>query len=307
MAKVLIVDDNEQNIEITKDLLSTWGYEVYIAKQGGKALDLANTYNPDVILLDVMLPGMNGFEICKKLKSNISTESIPIIMLTVLNEVDDRIRGFNAGADVFLSKPIIYQELKNRVAWAVNTKKIYSNMEHTDQIAKSFLNIMKLKDNKLYLHSCNVKNYCKKVGKLMLVTDENMDKLLIGALLHDIGKIVSDEVDKHIEYGLDIISPLNLNKWLQGFIRNHHEQLNGQGFPDGLRGKDMSLELKIIITINRFVELFEQLESKEASIVALSDECEKGCWSLEVLDALKQVLKDENFIKSIDGDLSSKM
>ena len=144
MDKILIVDDNKQNCEIMKDLLSTWEYDVYVAFGGNEAISIAINKEPAVILLDVMLPGMNGFEICKKLKSNPDTQNIFIIMLTVLNEVEDRIRGFNVGADVFLSKPIVYQELRNRVAWAINSKKAFDNMEYKNDVIKSFLKILKL-------------------------------------------------------------------------------------------------------------------------------------------------------------------
>lgn len=300
MEKVLVVDDNEQNCEIMEDLLCTWGYGVYIAVEGNEAFDLACKYEPDVILLDVMLPGMNGFAICKKLKSNTSTQNIPIIMLTVLNEVEDRIRGFNVGADVFLSKPIIYQELKNRVAWAINSKKALSNMEHTKQVAKSFLKIMKLKDESLYLHACNVKYYCEKVGKILAVTDEEMERLLVGGYIHDIGKVISNDKYKHVEVGVELIEPLKMWQWLKVFVRNHHEKINGQGFPDGLTEHQMSLELRIIITINRFVELLEESKDKDISILNLIDECKKGYWSIDVLEAIKQVLKDESFINSIN-------
>lgn len=300
MEKVLLVDDNEQNREIMKDVLSNWGYDVYISVDGFEVFSLACKYNPDVILLDVMLPGMNGFEVCKKLKNNISTKNIPIIMLTVLNEVEDRIRGFNVGADVFLSKPIIYQELKNRVDWAINSKKMLTNMENVNHVVKSLLKILELKDSNLYLHACNVRNYCEKVGKILSVTDEEMKHLLIGAYLHDIGKIVSSELNQHVEFGLDIILPLNMCQWLKTFVRNHHEKVNGTGFPDRLLGNQMSLELRILIIINRFVQLWEQVGDKDTSLVELNDECKKGYYDLEILEAIKQVLKDESFIKSIN-------
>lgn len=304
MKKVLIADDNEQNREIVKDVLSAWGYICYTAVDGFEVLDLASRNNPDVIVLDVMMPGMNGFEVCRKLKNNITTHNIPVIMLTVLNEIEDRIRGFNVGADVFLSKPIVYEELKNRVEWAVNSKKIYDSMENEKQIVQSFLKILKLKDNNLYVHACNVKNYCEKIGKLLSVTDEEMDHLIIGAYLHDIGKIISNEGHEHIEAGLDIISSLTMSKWLKTFIRNHHEKINGKGYPDCLNGDQMTLELKILILVNRFIELLEQYGDKEISIVKLSDECKMGYWSPEILENLKQVLKDESFIKRMNCNKS---
>ena len=298
MENILIVDDNKQNCDIIKDLLSTWGYGVYVAFEGNEAFDFAINYKPDLILLDVMLPGMNGFEICGKLKSNPDTKNIIIIMLTVLNEVEDRIRSFNVGADAFLSKPIIWQELKNRVAWAINAKKTFDKMENISEVTKSFLEILKLKDNDLYLHACSVKNYSEKVAKILTVTDEEMEHLLLGAYLHDIGKIISDGTD-HVEIGTEIIYPFKMYGWLKSFVRNHHERMDGKGFPDGLMESEMSLELKILITINRFVEVLDQTDDKDISIIKLDEECQKGYWSMKVIEAMKQVLKDEKFIKSI--------
>lgn len=303
MEKVLIVAENEQNIQIINQLLSTWGYDVCIAIEGNEAFNLATTYNLDVIILDVMLPGMNGFEICKKLKSNIYTKNIPVIMMSSLNEVEERIHGFNVGVDAFLSKPIIYQELKNRLLWAINLKKVFNHIEYKNEVVKSFLKLMKLKDNRLYLHACTVKFYCEKVAKFLFVTDEKMENLLIGAYLHDIGKIISSKPSEHVEIGVDIISSLKMCEWLKVFIRSHHEKINGKGFPDSLTGNEMSLELQILITVNRFVEILEQIIDKDKSITVLEDECKKGYWSTEVLDAVKQILEDERFIKSIDYNI----
>lgn len=299
MESILIVDDNKQNVEIIKDLLITWGYNVYVAFEGSQALDMACRFQPDVIFLDVMLPGMNGFEICKKLKNSIATRDIPVIMLTVLNDIEDRIRGFNVGADVFLSKPIIYQELRNRVTWAINFKKTFSDMENKSQVVQSLLNMMQLKDSNLCRHACMVKDYCEKVAKILFVTGQAMDRLLIGAYLHDVGKVISTAPDEHVEFGLNIIAPLKMDDWLKVFVRHHHEKLNGQGFPDGLTSNEMTLELKILITVNRFVEIMTQTGDKDASIIQLYDESSQGLWSREVLEAIKQVLKDEKFIKSI--------
>lgn len=298
--RILIVDDNEQNCEILEDVISIWGYNVVKAFQGMEAYNSACKYKPDVILLDVMLPGMNGFEVCKKLKNNPCTKNIPIIMLTALNDVEDRIRGFSVGADEFLSKPINYQELKNRVVSLINKRKQFEKMEHSSQIVESYLRILKIKDKKLYLHACRVKNYCGKVAKVLALSDLKQERLLIGAYLHDIGKIISDSSKDHAEVGEDIIIPLKMSEWLRKFVRNHHEKINGQGFPDGLKEPQMSIELQILTAINRFVELWEQSGDKEMSKVTLYNESEKGYWSIVVLEALKQVLEDEKFIANFD-------
>lgn len=96
------------------------------------------------------------------------------------------------------------------------------------------------------------------------------------------------------------MSSLNMHRWLCAFIRNHHEQMNGLGFPDHLTANQMSLELKILITVNRFIELYEQTGSKETGIVRLSEECEKGYWDTEILEIIKQVRKDEEFIEKMN-------
>lgn len=300
MEKILIVDDNEHSSEILEDVLSAWGYEIYKAYQGMEAFNFACKYNPDIILLDVMLPGMNGFEVCKKLKDNPSTQNIPIIMLTVLNDVEDRIRGFNVGADEFLSKPISYPELKNRIISLINYKNQIEKMEHCNRVVACLLEIMKIQDYDLYKHSCIVRDYCEKAARILSISEEEKERLLIGAYLHDIGKIFTNTCLNHGEVGEDIIAPLKMNAWLKRFIRNHHEKNNGQGFPDGLMEQQMSLELQILTTVNRFVELWQKSGDKEISMVSLEKETKECCWSIDVLYALKQVLEDENLIKSLD-------
>ena len=112
MAKVLIIDDNEKNIELFKDFVESWGYSTILAYQGREAIELAQKEKPDAIILDVMLPGMSGYEVCSELKDNPATRFIPIVMVTALTDYADRVHGFNVGADNFLVKPVNYRELR---------------------------------------------------------------------------------------------------------------------------------------------------------------------------------------------------
>ena len=105
MAKILVVDDNLASCEMLSDVLTQWGYDVRQAHQGKEVLPLVEEFAPDLVLLDVMLPGMNGFEICKRIKASPKTENIAVILLTVLNDVEDRTQGIRVSADLFLSKP----------------------------------------------------------------------------------------------------------------------------------------------------------------------------------------------------------
>ncbi|QNB46171.1 response regulator [Thermanaerosceptrum fracticalcis] len=299
MEKVLIVDDNEQNCDLMKDILANWGYEVYQAFQGREAINLTLEHQPDVILLDVMLPGMNGFEVCHELKNNPRTQDIPIIMLTVLNDVEDRLRGFKVGAEIFLSKPINYNELKYRIASLIKQKKVLEKMEHQCQVVETLLEIMKTRDQHLYLHVARVREYCRKVAKLLALPDQQQEQLLIGASLHDIGKIVTGSSPEHTWLGERMVQPLQMGHWLKDLVRGHHEKLNGQGFPAGLKEKEIPWQLQILAGVNRFVELWEEQGSKEVALILFGDEVKGGCWAASVEKALGQVLEDEKFIERL--------
>ncbi len=299
MDNVLIVDDNKLAIEIIDDLLTTWGYHTKVCTNSLEVFDCVVDFKPDVILLDIMLPGMNGFAICNKLRTFEETHKIPIIILTALNDMEDRIHAFNMGADAFLSKPVKYEELKNRVEWAVRYKKTLEVMEPGNAVVKALLNTLQALNYKAYLHSVNLSHYCESVGRILYVIDENMNQLVVGSCLHDIGKIITDDPDGHIEEGLKIISPLNMHVWLDLYVRSHHEKLNGEGYPDGLTARQMPLNLKIMVTINRFMGLMEECGDENEAFLKLSQECKKGYWSTEVSDALKQVIRDADFKKRI--------
>jgi len=296
---VLIVDDNKLAIEIIDDLLTTWGYRTKVCSNSLEVFNCVLDFKPDVILLDVMLPGMNGFAICNKLKTFQETQKIPIIILTALNDMENRIHAFNMGADAFLSKPIKYEELKNRVEWAVRYKKSLEVMEPEDAVVKTLLNILQAMNYQTYLHSVRLSHYCESVGRILYVIDEDMNQLVVGGFLHDIGKIVTDDPQGHIDAGLKIISGLNMHTWLDRYVRSHHEKLNGEGYPDRLISIEMPLNLRILVTVNRFMELAEECGDDNEAFSTLKEECKKGYWSTEVLDALKQVIRDADFKKRI--------
>ena len=115
-SKILIVDDDNLILQVTTEILSGEGYEISVARDGRQALESVNENHPDIIILDIMMPVMNGIDVCKHLKSNRTTSSIPIIMLTARTTISDKFDGFDAGADEYISKPFDPQLLRNRVA-----------------------------------------------------------------------------------------------------------------------------------------------------------------------------------------------
>jgi len=135
--KILAVDDNPENVELINDILATSGYMVIPAKDGPTALALAESHEPDLVLLDVNMPGMDGFEVCTRLKSNDKTAHIPVIMVTAMNDVDYRVRGLTVGADDYLSKPFSPRELIARTERSIRNKLKTDTLLSTQEILRN--------------------------------------------------------------------------------------------------------------------------------------------------------------------------
>ena len=144
MDKILVIEDNVNNADLLKDFLESWSFKVYLAYQGVEGLAMAQEVDPDVILLDVMLPGMSGFEVCKELRSKKDFFNTPIIMISALSESDDRINGYDSGADAFLVKPINYNELKALLERMLKKRRAVKDMESNDSIIQEFIQLLQL-------------------------------------------------------------------------------------------------------------------------------------------------------------------
>jgi len=137
---VLLVDDNDQNLELLEAYLEDLSCELRLARDGMEALDAVAAKHPDVILLDVMMPRMSGFQVCAKLKQDPATKDIPIVMVTALNEVSDVERAIECGADDFLSKPVNKLELLTRVKSLVRISKMQAELQKTLSQLRAFRN-----------------------------------------------------------------------------------------------------------------------------------------------------------------------
>lgn len=303
MAKILIVDDNEQNCELMRDVVSTWGHDVYKVFQGMEAIEFAIKNQPDVILLDVMLPGMNGFEVCRELKRNPKTDNIYIIMLTALNDVEDRIRGFKVGADSFISKPANYNELKYIIASRVKRKQMIDGMETPQKVCESFLMLMKAQDGDLYRQTLERIEICNKVGHLLSLPEQQLKRLLIASSLCEIGRLVQGgSCCGNEDAGEEIVKPLKMGEWLKVFIQHYHEKMNSQSFVALLASEqELAPALQILATVVRYQELCKLHQNKDASLLILKAEAQQGEWDTKVVAALLQLRNDETFILGMNA------
>lgn len=287
METVLIVDDNPHNCEFMSDILTTWGYKILVVQQGTKAITVARSESPDIILLDVMLPGMNGFEVCHEIKTNVLTRDIPVIMLTVLSEADDRLRGLTVGADHFMSKPLNYSELKFRIAALIRQKQRIDQMEEGQAVVDTLLFLLRLKDRQLYEHTCQVRDYCDKVSRILHLPYGQHERLVKAACLHEIGRIV-DDTPSHLLTGRQILSHLKLGSRLAALLPAGHDTVEGDDAP------------AILAVVKRFVQLLASLPDKPSCMEQLRQEYPAaGCAG--ILDALEQVLLDEQFYRKLNS------
>lgn len=199
MVKVLVVDDNMQNSDLLKDVLETWGYKVAIATQGLEVLPLVLQFKPDLILLDIMLPGMSGFEVCVELRKSEATSLLPIVLCSALNSVEDRIHGYRVGADNYLTKPINYNELKQLLASLLSKKLKVDNMEAQNKNVQLLLELASYRVPQLKQDNLEIQNLCLKVLSRNSLAKIEENRVLLAAQLLGVAEVLAaNQVDKYV-------------------------------------------------------------------------------------------------------------
>jgi putative two-component system response regulator len=283
-AKILIVDDEEIIVELHKKMLEKDGYEVIVAHNGLQALELVKAERPDLILTDVFMPEMNGLELCEEVKKSDKTNLIPIIMVTAVDDFDNKIRGIETGADDYLTKPVRSRELHARVKGLLRMKTLTDNLESAETVIFSLANAIEAKDPFTKGHIDRVSSLAVNLGRHIGLSAEDIGTLEKGGALHDIGKIgVKDdillksgkltaeeyeEIKKHPCIGENICRPLNSLKPSLPLIKHHHERFDGSGYPMGLCGE----EIPLLARIMAIVDMYDALTSRRAYREAMTHE-----------------------------------
>lgn len=266
--KVLVVDDNHTNVELICMHLKGFDYRIEKAYDGEEALAAVEKEHPDLILLDLMMPKLSGYEVCQKLKSNPKTALIPIVIVTALRELDDKIKAMELGADDYLIKPFNKIELTTRVRSLLRLSSLYDELDHSEAIMFSLVESLEAKDLYTRGHSERVAKYSVILGKALGLPTRDIEDLRKGSLLHDIGKIgvkenvlnkegrlTAEELEhirSHPARGYDICKGLKSFKRLLPIIRWHHERMDGKGYPDGLKGEEIPLTARICSITDAF-------------------------------------------------------
>lgn len=266
--KVLVVDDNETNVELICMHLKPLNYDIYRAYDGDEALQKVQEVQPDLILLDLMMPKVSGYQVCKQLKDDPKTTLIPIIVITALRELDDKIKAMELGADDFLIKPFNKIELLTRIKSLLRLKQLYDEMDHTEDMVIALVEALEAKDIYTRGHSERVAKYSVILARELGMNETEVEIIRKGSLLHDIGKIgvkdvILNKVEKltqeeiahirtHPARGYEICKTLNSFKKYLPCIRWHHERMDGKGHPDGLMGDQIPLSARICSITDAF-------------------------------------------------------
>ncbi|TVP59193.1 MAG: two-component system response regulator [Nodularia sp. (in: Bacteria)] len=271
---VLVVDDNTASRMTAVALLTMEGYKVIEADSGNTALVSVKQKQLDLILLDVMMPGMDGFEVCQQLKQDEQTRLIPIIFITALNDRRSRIRGIEVGADDFLSKPFDRVELAARVKSLVRQKRLNEDLDHAEKVLFSVARAIESRDPNTGDHCERLVKLGQAFGEYLNLSRYKIRDLMWGGYLHDIGKVgIPDAVllkkgkltpedweimKQHVLIGEKICLPLRSMRGVIPIIRHHHERWDGSGYPDGLKEDD----IPILAQIFQLIDIYDALTSE---------------------------------------------
>lgn len=311
--KILIVDDNETNVELITMHLKPFQYEIFKAYDGEQALNMISRVPPDLILLDLMMPKISGYEVCQKIKSDPKTALIPVIIITALRELSDKIKAIEFGADDFLIKPFNKIELLTRIKSLLRLKALYDELDDCESVVFMLAETLEAKDIYTRGHSERVAKYSVILAKEMKMTSAEIEDIRRGSLVHDIGKIgVKDAVlnkkerltaeelahiRTHPARGYEICKSLKSFKNLLPIIRWHHERMDGKGHPDKLKGDQIPISARICSITDAFDAMTSNRPYRngvtpiQASQI-FEREIKSGQWDPDILQIFIQLIRD---------------
>ena len=311
IGKVLAADDEPGNLIVITRLLRRRGFDVVTAQDGATALARAESERPDVVLLDVQMPQLNGFEVCRRLKDMPRTRLLPVVLITGLTTSEDRIRGIDAGADDFITKPFVAGELEARVRSLCRLKRYTDDLDSAEHMILTLARTIEARDPNTAGHCERLATYAVRLGQDLGLTDEQLVALRRGGFLHDVGKVAIPDavllkpgrlteseftlIKQHPIVGDGLCSELRSLTLVRPIVRHHHERFDGTGYPDGLAGDDIPLLAQIMSVVDTYDALttarpYKPALTPDAARRELSEEVKRGWKSATLVDAFVRSL-----------------
>jgi putative two-component system response regulator len=310
-ASILVADGDQTSARFLKRLLTKEGHDVAVVHSGRDALDACQNSPPDLVLVDLVAPGGDAFEVCRLLKHASATRFVPVVIVTAQPDRADRLKGIEAGCDDFLVKPFDSTELHARIQSLVRLKRYTDELESAEAVILGLGATIEARDPLTNGHCQRLAHYATRLGRELGLDNDDLAALERGGFLHDIGKIaVPDRVllkdgkldpyesrvmRKHPIVGDSLCAGLrSLNK-VRPIVRHHHERLDGSGYPDGLRNGEVPLLAQIIGTVDVFDALTTERPYRAPCPVpeafdVLWDEARRGWRDRALVDAFVAIL-----------------
>ena len=313
VARILVVDDMETNIKMLSYVLRPPEYQIVEARSGEQALEILLKEPIDVVLLDVMMPGISGFETCVRIRKDLGLTLLPVIMLTSLGGADDVVQGLDAGADDYISKPFSTIELIARIRASIERKNLIDKLDDAESVLFSLARMVEARDPDTGDHCDRLSHTGILFGKELGLGADDIDALRRGGVLHDIGKLgIPDSIllkkgkldadewqimKQHTVIGSALCSPLRTMQRSAAIARCHHEKWNGTGYPDGLKGEAIPL----IARVFQIVDIFDALSHhrpykpafpREQVIEIMEQETAAGFWDPNLMSKFLKIVRE---------------
>lgn len=309
---ILVADDEAANRELMAELLGAQGFTVITAPDGTTALQELKQNEIDLVLLDVMMPYLNGFKVCQRIKDNPETYLTPVILITALSEKQDRIEGIKAGADDFLTRPVDQTELLARARSLLKLKQRTDELERAESVLFALARSIEGKDPYTHGHCERLSDYSACLGEHVGLPATEVTALRRAGVVHDVGKIAIPDaillkparlneeewklICSHPVVGERICSPLKSFRLVLPIIRHHHEKCNGSGYPDGLRRDEIPITARVLQIADVYDALttdrpYKPAFSMSAALKIMKEEVAQGWWDAEIFDQFERLIR----------------
>jgi putative two-component system response regulator len=310
-AKVLIVDDRPLSRLATVDLLSLDGYEVLETEGDTAIVENIIAQMPDLVLLDAMTKQVDSFDLCRQIKSDRRTEDIPVVLMTVGDSREERLKGVEVGVDDFLIKPLDRIELSTRVKSLIDRKRLNEGLDQTQQVLFSIAKAIESRSSNSG-GSAKIISLAQSFGEYLQLPPPDIENLVFAAHLHDIGEIAipdavmlkkgeltaeeRDLIRQHVLVGEKICQPLRNRREVLPIIRNHHERWDGTGYPDGLAGDRIPVLAQVFQILDIYQALTSDRPHKQAcsptqAIAIMAEETAKGWRNPQLVEAFTKFIE----------------
>lgn len=295
--RILIVDDTDEDRRLLLRLLTAEGHTAQAVDDGLSALTAVAEFSPDVVLLDVMMPGMTGFDVCQRLKGNPATRLTPVVLVTSLSEREDKIQGINAGADDFMSKPVNPHELRARVRSLVRLKRFTDDLDSAEAVIMSLAMTIEARGGNTGGHCERVAAFAAALGVRLDLAADDLAALHRAGYLHDVGKISVPDglllkpgpltpeefeiMKRHTLTGAQLCGELRTLRSVRPIVRSHHERIDGSGYPDGLRSDAIPLLAQVLSIADAYDAMtssrpYRAAMTSTAALDSLRDDVTRG-------------------------------